>query len=185
MSQYCQQFHVKAVYSRTVKIASDTCPDVTLGKSHKAQCSDVIATIRRLPSAVRTATPAFHVRSSGVFCSWPGGLELVTRLPARSVTRSFDSFRRDLKTFLFSFYQRTQRIRALRLCALYKSTVDIDVDNHVVAATAAAVAACGDAWRNAVGASSFRAPKARSLQEDCVGFRRRKSFQFTHLLLTS
>ena len=111
---------------------------------------------------------------------------LPTRLPARSVTRSFDSFRRrDLKTFLFSFYQRTQRIRALRLCALYKSTVDTDVDNHVVAATAAAVAACGDAWRNAVGASSFRAPKARSLQEDCVGFRRRKSFQFTHLQFTS
>ena len=25
--------------------------------------------------------PAFHVRSSGVFCSRPGGLELVTRLP--------------------------------------------------------------------------------------------------------
>ena len=42
--------------------------------------------VRRLPSAVRTATPAFHVRSSGLFCSRPGGLELVTRLPARSVT---------------------------------------------------------------------------------------------------
>jgi len=43
-------------------------------------------TVRRLPSAVRTATPAFHVRSSGLFCGRPGGLELVTRLPSRSVT---------------------------------------------------------------------------------------------------
>ena len=33
-----------------------------------------------------TATPAFDVRSSGLFCSRPGGLELVTRLSARSVT---------------------------------------------------------------------------------------------------
>ena len=41
---------------------------------------------RRLPSAVHTTTPAFDVRSSGLFCSRPGGLELVTRLPARSVT---------------------------------------------------------------------------------------------------
>ena len=36
----------------------------------------------RLPSAVHTATPAFDVRSSGLFCGWPGGLEL----PARFVT---------------------------------------------------------------------------------------------------
>ena len=42
--------------------------------------------VRRLPSAVRTATPAFCGRSSGLFCSRPSGLELVTRLPARSVT---------------------------------------------------------------------------------------------------
>jgi len=41
---------------------------------------------RRLPSDVRTATPAFHVRSSALVCSRPGGLELVTRLPAISVT---------------------------------------------------------------------------------------------------
>ena len=33
--------------------------------------------VHRLPSAVRTATPAFHVRSSGLFCVRPGGLELV------------------------------------------------------------------------------------------------------------
>jgi len=77
------------VYYRTIKIASDTCTDVTLGKSHEAQCSDVIATIRRLPSAVRTATPAFHVRSSGVFCSWPGGLQLVTYQTTCEIRHAF------------------------------------------------------------------------------------------------
>jgi len=53
---------------------------------HLRHCSSAASAVRRLPSAVRTATPAFDVRSSGFFCSRPGGLELVTRLPARSVT---------------------------------------------------------------------------------------------------
>jgi len=107
---------------------------------HLRHCSSPASAVRRLPSAVRTATPAFHVRSSGLFCVRPSGLELViakfhytgptgpdptrpgsptksadfvwsgpvpsrlwnlaiTGLPARSVT----SFRRDLKTFLFSY----------------------------------------------------------------------------------
>jgi len=47
--------------------------------------ASICGTNSRLPSAVRTATPAFHVRSSGLFCGRPGGLKLVTRLPARSV----------------------------------------------------------------------------------------------------
>jgi len=76
-----------------------TVPDGLL-HPHLRHCSSPASAVRRLPSAVRAATPAFHVRSSGLFCSRPGGLELVTRLPARSVTRSFDSFRHDLKTFL-------------------------------------------------------------------------------------
>ena len=49
-------------------------------------CSSPASAVRRLPSAVRTATPAFNVRSSGFLCGRPSGLELVTRLPARSVT---------------------------------------------------------------------------------------------------
>ena len=49
-------------------------------------CSSAASAVRRLPSAVRTATPAFDVRSSGFLCSRPGGLELVARLLARSVT---------------------------------------------------------------------------------------------------
>ena len=53
---------------------------------HLRHCSSPASAVRRLPSAVRTATPAFHVRSSGLFCSRPGSLELVTRLPARSIT---------------------------------------------------------------------------------------------------
>jgi len=60
---------------------------------------------------VYAATPAFDIRSSGLFCGQPGSLELVTRLPARSVMCSFDSFHWGLKTFLFWFYQHTQLIR--------------------------------------------------------------------------
>jgi len=52
----------------------------------------------------------------------------------RDPTRSVDSSRCDLKTFQFSFYYRTQRIRgfANRDYALYKSTTDIDVDISTV-----------------------------------------------------
>jgi len=53
---------------------------------HLRHCSSPASAVRRLPSAVCTATPAFLVRPSRLFCSRPGGLELVTRLPARSVT---------------------------------------------------------------------------------------------------
>ena len=70
---------------------------------HLRHCSSPASAVRRLPSAVRTATPAFDVRSSGVFRSRPGGPQLVTRLPARSVTFLCGSFRRNLITFLLSF----------------------------------------------------------------------------------
>ena len=53
---------------------------------HLRHCSSPAFAVRRLPSAVCTATPAFDIWSSGLFCSRPGGLELFTRLPARSVT---------------------------------------------------------------------------------------------------
>ena len=56
---------------------------------HRRHCSSPASAVRRLPSAVRTATPA-------AWNSLPGYL--------RDPSRSFDSFRRDLKTFLFSFY---------------------------------------------------------------------------------
>ena len=51
----------------------------------------------------------------------------------RDPSRSFDSFRRDLKTFLFSFYQRTQRIGGFAIdYALYKSTIDTDSDVDLI-----------------------------------------------------
>ena len=64
------------------KLAAGSQRAYSLGWDRQTTASAV----RRLPSAVRTATPAFHVRSSRLFCSLPGGLKLVTRLPARSVT---------------------------------------------------------------------------------------------------
>jgi len=52
---------------------------------HLRHCSSGASAVRRLPSAVRTATLAFDVQSTGLFCSWTGSLELATRLPVRSV----------------------------------------------------------------------------------------------------
>ena len=58
--------------------------------------------VRLLPSAVRTATPALHVRSSGLFCGRPGTRYQTTC----EIRHAFlcGSFRRDLKTVVFSFY---------------------------------------------------------------------------------
>jgi len=85
---------------------------IGLGPTFSNQKTHISSAVRRLPSAVRTATPAFHVRSSGLFCSRPGGLQLkLPDLYMRVPSRSADSFRRDLKTLLFSIYQRTQNIR--------------------------------------------------------------------------
>ena len=50
---------------------------------HLRHCSSPASAVSRLPSAVCTATPALHVRSSGLFCGRPSGLELVIGLPAR------------------------------------------------------------------------------------------------------
>jgi len=48
--------------------------------AHTSQAVIISSAVCRLtlPSDVRTATPAFDVRSSGLFCGRPGGLELVT-----------------------------------------------------------------------------------------------------------
>ena len=62
-------------------------------------CSLEASAVRRLPSAIRTATPAFDVRSSLAGPAARNSLPDYLRHPSRS----FDSFRRDLKTFLFSF----------------------------------------------------------------------------------
>ena len=77
---------VQAVFNGpSLSAAQSTTVHDGLLHPHLRHCSSPASAVRRLPSAARTATPAFHVRSSGLFCGRPGGLELVTRLPARSV----------------------------------------------------------------------------------------------------
>ena len=62
--------------------------------------------VRRLPSRVRTATPVFDVRSSTRRAFSVAGPAAWNSLPdcLRSPSSSVDSFRRALKSFLFSFY---------------------------------------------------------------------------------
>ena len=78
---------VKAVCNGpSMSAAQSTTVHDGLLHPHLRHCSSPASAVRRLPSAVRTTTPAFDVRSTGLFCDRPGGLELVTGLPARSVT---------------------------------------------------------------------------------------------------
>jgi len=93
--------------SRSIDVCSTKYHSIHGGRLHPhlRHCSSAASAVRRLSSAVRTATPAFDVRSSGLFCSRFGGLGLVTRLGyLRDPSRSFDSFHRDLKTFLVLGY---------------------------------------------------------------------------------
>jgi len=70
---------------------------------HLRHRSSAAPTVRLPPSAACAATPPFDVRSSRLFCGRPSGLELLPDY-LRDPTCSVDSFRRDLKTLLFSFY---------------------------------------------------------------------------------
>ena len=99
------------------QLRPSVCIGVSVSTAGRPTNQTAASAVRRLQSAVRTATPAFHVRSSGLFCGRPGGLELVTRLPARSVTFRWQ-FSPRRKNVPFSFYQRTQRIRGfvIRAC---------------------------------------------------------------------
>ena len=54
-------------------------------------------------TAAAEATPAFFVRVDRLFCGRPAAWNSLPDY-LRDPSRSFDSFRRDLKTFLFSFY---------------------------------------------------------------------------------
>ena len=94
---------------------------------HLRHCSSPASAVLRLPSAVRThrrsmfGRRAFSVTGPAAWNSLPDYL--------RDPSRSFDSFRRYLKTFFLVLpaypAQRTQR-----LCdyALHKSTTDSDID---------------------------------------------------------
>ena len=74
----------------------------------------LVASICGPPAAISCS-----YRDTGVRCSVVGPFLCPARRPATryqttceiSRARSFNSFRQDLKTFLFSFYQLTQRIR--------------------------------------------------------------------------
>ena len=72
---------------------------------HLRHRSSAAPTVRRLPSAACAATPPFDLRSLGLFFSVASPAAW-NSLPVylRDSTRSVDSFRRDLKTLLFSFY---------------------------------------------------------------------------------
>ena len=65
--------------------------------SHVDHCNAILA---GHPSPPQTSSSKYHVRSSGLFCSPWNSLPDYLRDPPHS----FDSFRRELKTFLFSFY---------------------------------------------------------------------------------
>ena len=63
-------------------VAQSTTVHDGLLHPHLRHCSSPASAVRRLPPAVLTATPAFHVRSSGLFCS---RLPDYLRDPSRSI----------------------------------------------------------------------------------------------------
>ena len=104
----------------------------------KVNCLSAAAAVRRLPPVVRTSTPAFDVRSSGLFRGRSGGLQLITRIP--------DSFRRGLKTLLFFVllawaYTAHSRLCDYALCKI-QFTSDIDIMGRLVHTVASDVKLC-------------------------------------------
>ena len=94
-------------------------------------CSSAASAVRLPPSAVRTATTTFHVRSSGLFCGWPGGLNYQTtgyQTTARSIT-----FLWQFSSGPENFFSRFTSVQsACEACDYaYKSTTDIDTDIDV------------------------------------------------------
>jgi len=65
-----------------------------------------VSVVCQLPPAVRTSPLAFNIPSLGLLCGLSEGLDT-----AHDLTHLFDSFWRDLKTFLFAIYNLLQRIR--------------------------------------------------------------------------
>ena len=78
---------VQAVFhGPPMSVAQGTTVYDGLLHTHLRQCSSPAPVVRRQSPAVCTTTPVFDVRSSGLFCGRPGGLELVTRLSSGSDT---------------------------------------------------------------------------------------------------
>jgi len=68
-------------------------------------------------SAACTATPSFDVRSLGLFCGWPSGLELVTRLMLVIRRILWAVFVVTWKLFFSCSTSICSALGALRLCA--------------------------------------------------------------------
>jgi len=95
---------------------------------HLRHCSSPASAVRRLTIHQLFVGLPRHRRSMfgrRTFCeAGPAWNSLPDYL--RDPSRSFDSFRRDLKTLLFSFYQRTQCIRGFANMR-YKCTTNTDI----------------------------------------------------------
>jgi len=90
--------------------------DERLLHPHLGHCSLAAPAVRWLPSAACDATPSFDVRSSGLFCGRPDGMELVTRPSSRS-----DAFCGQLLSWSENFSSFTSvhsALGALQLCAI-------------------------------------------------------------------
>jgi len=99
--------HVQGTAS-TWSTSAYTVSDVTSRHSAASQ-------IRQSTTPCSSATPAANVRPTGFLCCWFIDLALSGNLRDPSVSR--DSFRRLMKTYLFTLYWTTQRIRGCtRIC---------------------------------------------------------------------
>jgi len=102
-----------------------TCPNRIIRRQHlrSAGCRQLFVPRHRRSMFGRRA---FSVAGAAACNSLPDYL--------RDLSRSFDSFRRDLKTFLSSFYQRTQRTRgfAIMRCINLLLTLTLTLSGHVV-----------------------------------------------------
>jgi len=81
---------------------------------HLRHCSSPASAVRRLPSAVRTATPAFDVRSSVLL--WPARRPYQTICEIRRIPLTV--FSGTWKFFFSRFTGVHSALEALRLCAI-------------------------------------------------------------------
>ena len=119
------QYKLCATVHRCMQYKARTAVHDGLLHPHLRHCSSPASAVRRLPSAVRTATPAFHVRSSGLFC---GGLELVISDYLRDPSRSFHHLTVFAGTRKLLFSRSTSvhsGLEALRLCTIYTKCIPI------------------------------------------------------------
>jgi len=99
LKNLCLLTYLLTITNSSICPSIKACPLVTRGhmvtvallsvlllSAHLRHCSSATLAVRWLPSAACTSIRPFDVRSSGLSCGRPGGLELVTRLPSRCDT---------------------------------------------------------------------------------------------------